>query len=117
MDDKRVLILTASDILPLLVNRESQIIETVKKAYRAHAFGESVLPHSSFLFPPTDEKGRIIALPAYLGNDFDIAGLKWIASFPANLEKGLDRASGVIILNSTETGRPRAIMEGSIISK
>ena len=37
-------------------------------------------------------------------------------SFPNNIRQNKNRASAVIILNSTETGRPRAIIEGSIIS-
>jgi ornithine cyclodeaminase len=59
---------------------------------------------------------RIIALPAYLGNGFDVAGLKWIASYPANVQRGFPRASAVLVLNSYDTGYPFAILESSIIS-
>ncbi|HKX27095.1 MAG TPA: 2,3-diaminopropionate biosynthesis protein SbnB [Blastocatellia bacterium] len=116
METSSILILKASEILSLLKEQEAAIIETVKEAYLTHAAGASSLPHSSFLRFPNDEVNRIIALPAYLGGDFEISGLKWISSFPANNNLGMERASAVIILNSTRTGRPRAIFEGAAIS-
>lgn len=116
MFDGDILILRGSEISSLLEDREEEIINAVKSAYVAHGRGQTALPRSNFLRFPGENKNRIIALPAYIGDGFQMAGIKWIASFPGNLEQGLDRASAVMILNSCETGRPQAILEGSIIS-
>jgi ornithine cyclodeaminase len=45
-----------------------------------------------------------------------MAGVKWIASFPENHDKGLERASGVLILRSPVTGRPQAVLDASVVS-
>lgn len=78
--------------------------------------GNSALPHSIFLRFPNDNTNRIIGLPAYIGDEFNIAGMKWISSFPHNIERGIERASAVNVLNSMENGRCEAIMDGSLIS-
>lgn len=104
------------DVVGLLSGHETEVVEAVADAYRTHAAQQSSLPHSLFLRFPEGPKNRIIALPAYLGGDFDVAGMKWVASFPDNIAKGLERASAVVVLNSPETGRPYAFIEGSSIS-
>lgn len=116
MSDCDLLILTGEDVAAAVEGREREIIEAVARAYLVHAAGESSLPNSVFLRFPGDELDRIIALPAYLGGEFDAAGVKWVSSFPGNLARGLDRASAAIILNSVETGRPQVFMEGSLVS-
>lgn len=116
MSNRDVIIFKGEEVEAALAGREAEVIATVEAAYKAHGAGNSSLPNSLFLRFPGDERNRIIALPAYLGQGFNVAGMKWVSSFPGNLDKGLDRASAVTILNSAETGRPEVIMEGSLIS-
>ena len=117
MSSKGLAVIGAPEIEAALKGRETLVLEAVQKAYETHARGASSLPHSSFLRFPDSDKDRIICLPAYLGEDYQLAGVKWIASMPDNVSRGMERASAVIILNDRVTGRPKAVMEGSIISK
>src|SRR3989454_6408677 len=94
----------------------AECIDVVRNAYLAHADGQCVNPDSYFLQFPEKPDCRIIALPAFLGDGFGVAGLKWIASYPGNVQRGFPRASAVLVLNNYETGYPFAILESSIIS-
>ncbi|HYK11033.1 MAG TPA: 2,3-diaminopropionate biosynthesis protein SbnB [Gemmatimonadales bacterium] len=91
-------------------------INVVRHAYIAHGRGQAVNPDSNFLRFPEKPDCRIIALPAFIADGFQAAGLKWIASFPGNVRRGFPRASAVLVLNDCETGYPYAILESSIIS-
>jgi len=109
-------IINGKTVFDIVRAQRSECIQIVREAYLAHADGRSVNPDSYFLRFPGKPDSRIIALPAYLGNGFNVAGLKWIASYPANVQRGFPRASAVLVLNSYETGYPFAILESSIIS-
>lgn len=61
-------------------------------------------------------KNRIIAMPAFVGGNINKAGIKWIASFPDNVQDGLARANSVTILNESKTGVPIGIINSSSIS-
>ncbi len=115
MSDDTLTVLTAAEVGQLLRDEESMLMQIVADAYRAHGRGDSIVPHSAFLGLPGGRE-RIIALPAFLGGAFAAAGMKWIASFPGNISRGLARASGLVVLNSLETGRARAVIEGSLVS-
>ena len=99
-----------------LQGREKEIVELVAATYRLHGAGESVNPPSYFLRFPDRPSARIIALPASIGGDMRVDGLKWISSFPENVAAGVPRASAVLILNDPETGYPFACLEASIVS-
>ncbi|MEV0603020.1 2,3-diaminopropionate biosynthesis protein SbnB [Streptomyces sp. NPDC050315] len=93
-----------------------QIVEEVRATYLAHQDGDSVNPNSYFLRFPDKPDSRIIALPAYLGGEYNVAGIKWISSFPGNIKNKVPRASAALLLNDYETGYPFACLEASQIS-
>lgn len=109
-------IINGKTVADIIGTQRGECVERVRQAYLAHAAGRSVNPDSHFLRFPDKPDCRIIALPAYLGSGFDVAGLKWIASFPGNVQRGFPRASAVLVLNRGDTGYPFAILESSIIS-
>ncbi|WP_328419217.1 2,3-diaminopropionate biosynthesis protein SbnB [Streptomyces sp. NBC_00443] len=109
-------VIGAGDIAAETDRHRPELLEVVRAAYLAHDAGQSSNPHSSFLRFPHQNRSRIISLPAYLGGEFEVAGNKWIASFPDNTQHGIPRASATLILNDCVTGYPFACMESSIVS-
>jgi 2,3-diaminopropionate biosynthesis protein SbnB len=109
-------VISGQQVRRWLAGKEARIAELVEQAYARHAAGQVLNPDSCFLRFPGEGRNRIIALPASIEDEHPVAGIKWVASFPGNAERGLDRASAVIILNDRGTGYPLACLEGSAIS-
>jgi ornithine cyclodeaminase len=98
------------------------VVDVIERAFRVKADGQVVMPPKVMITwsdePGTEElHGRIMAMPAYVGGEFDVAGLKWIPSVPQNPERnGLPRANALVVLSARETGLPLAVMDGTIVS-
>lgn len=64
---------------------------------------------------PTADR-RLMAMPAYLGGDFQTCGVKWYGSNIANREKGLPRSILMMTLSDIDTGAPLAYMSANLLS-
>ena len=68
------------------------------------------------LMPKPTADRRLMAMPAYLGGNFQTSGVKWYGSNIANREKGLPRSILMFILSDTDTGAPLAYMSANLLS-
>lgn len=109
-------VVSGNVIRRLIEESPEECVKAVEDVYLAGHRGEVVCPNSYFLRFPDRPDARIIALPAHLGGGEPVSGIKWIASYPANIRQGIPRASAVIVLNRADNGYPFACLEGSIIS-
>jgi ornithine cyclodeaminase len=57
-----------------------------------------------------------MAMPAYLGGKFDMAGMKWYGSNVENKKKGLPRSILMLTLSDKDTGAPLAYMSANVLS-
>jgi len=64
---------------------------------------------------PTADR-RLMAMPAYLGGDFQTCGVKWYGSNIANREKGLPRSILMLTLSDIDTAAPLAYMSANLLS-
>jgi len=88
------------------------VIADCIKCYHADKCVQPIKPYLRFGNPAN----RIIAMPAYVGGNIDVAGIKWIASFPDNIKSGLPRATSIVILNDARTGQIVSIINTSFLS-
>ena len=88
------------------------VINDTVKCLGNNDFAQPIKPYLRY----RNIKNRIIAMPAFAGGDFNIAGIKWIASFPDNINKGIPRAHSIVILNNADTGEPMAIINTALLS-
>ena len=109
-------LVTAGVVTHILDSEVAAAKGIVGAVYVQASRGRIVNPPSLFLRPEAGRPERFIALPAALPEPDPAIGIKWIGSFPGNLDGGLPRASAVIVLNDPVTGFPIACLEGAVIS-
>jgi ornithine cyclodeaminase len=114
-----LLYLSRGDVHAAMGDAIRPYVEALRAALALHAGGATAQPLKPYL--RWRENGhiadRIIAMPAYVGGEAPMAGIKWIGSKHDNPgTRGIARASAVIVLNDAETHFPVAVMEGGEIS-
>lgn len=109
-----MLYLNKKDILEIGMNWE-ETIDSIEKAVECMNNSDYAQPIKPYL-RYRDLTNRIIALIAFVGGEIDLAGIKWIASFPDNINHGLPRAHSVVILNKSDTGEPLCIINTALLS-
>ena len=116
------LYLSQEDVVAAGGTDMAAMIEVMARAFAVKAAGRVYMPPKVMITwsdgPGTEERdGRIMAMPAYVGGEFDVAGLKWIPSVPDNPERnGLPRANALVLLSDRATGLPLAVMDGTVVS-
>lgn len=97
------------------------VIHDVERALSLLDSGDAINPEKAVMkwgktVEDENTLGRINAMGAYLGGEYQMAGIKWIGSGPMNYKKGLPRASVTVILNDPDTKLPLAVSDGTKIS-
>jgi ornithine cyclodeaminase len=114
-----LLYLSRADVIAAAGDGSDVFVDAVARAFALHARRETVQPLKPYLRWRAGGHiaDRIIAMPAYVGGDRPVAGLKWIGSKHDNPARaGIERASALIVLNDPATHYPMAVMEGALIS-
>ena len=121
MESTRILYLSGDDVSALGAVDMKLALADIEEALKLVHLGECIVPEKIAMgfgknISEESTKGRINAIPSYIGGKFDIAGIKWIGSNPLNAQKGLPRASALTILNDPDTKFPVCILNGAEIS-
>ncbi len=104
---ENILYLSRADIEKLEVPM-NRIIQAVEDAFLEKSRGTVEVPPKPGIHPKKD--AFIHAMPAYLSKA-GVAGVKWVSGFPDNPKNGLPYISGLLVLNSLETGFPLCVMD------
>lgn len=105
---------TMTDMLGLFAAGDYRMAGTENNSHGAQIY----FPEEE-LFPGMPVDGpdrRFMAMPAYLGGDYQMAGCKWYGSNVANKQRGLPRSILMFTLSDKDSGAPLAIMSANLLS-
>jgi ornithine cyclodeaminase/alanine dehydrogenase-like protein (mu-crystallin family) len=100
------MIILNSEEIDSLVDR-TELIHAVEGAFRIHSAGNFKMPVRAHV----DYRNKtFLSMPCFTDQSF---GAKLLSLVPANAEKGLPPAHGIVLLNDGTTGEPKAILNGA----
>lgn len=105
---------TMSDMLALFSKGDYRMAGSENNSHGAQIFfpAEETFPG----MPVDGPDRRFMAMPAYLGGDYQMAGCKWYGSNVENKRRGLPRSILMFTLSDKDTGAPLAIMSANLLS-
>ena len=107
--------LSQADVAQTEVCRLEETVKIVEEAFRLFDRGEAFLVPETALHMTADGQDQACyALPAYVGGEVPVCGVKWTAHGPA-LRADLSRIHAAVILNDADGGRPLAMMNSTDI--
>lgn len=89
-------------------------LKVVEEAFRQHGLKKVQMPPKLYLYFKK-HNGDLRTMPAFL-EEQDITGVKIVNVHPDNPKKGLPTVMALVVLNSTETGAPLAILDGTYLT-
>lgn len=107
------LILNQTDVEKLLPMEEC--ITLMEETFRALHRGDAAMPLRSVLWN-REKSGALGLMPAWLGLDTSMLGVKAVTFFPGNRESGLDSHQGAILLFEAAHGRLLAICDATAVT-
>ncbi|MDX9974539.1 MAG: alanine dehydrogenase [FCB group bacterium] len=111
--DRVTRIITRKDIEAILTVREA--LPVVEAAFLSYGLGQFEMPPKVYL--NIAGRGDFRAMPAYLRDDREAAGIKWVNVHPGNLGGPLPTVMGVLLYSNPATGFPLAIMDATYITQ
>ncbi|HEY9204490.1 MAG TPA: alanine dehydrogenase [Candidatus Methanoperedens sp.] len=110
--ENQILWLNKKEVESLLDMKST--IKVVEEAFRQHGLKKVQIPSKLYLYFKK-HNGDLRTMPAYL-EEQDIAGVKIVNAHPDNPGIGLPTVMALVILNSTATGAPLAVMDGTYLT-
>lgn len=105
---------TMTDMLALFARGDYRMAGTENNSHGAQIYFPEESPFAGMPLDAPDR--RFMAMPAYLGGDYQVAGCKWYGSNVENKKRGLPRSILMFTLNDKDTGAPLAIMSANLLS-
>jgi len=104
--------LSAADVACVLP-APSKLLQLLEAMFSHKAQGETEMPPKLGIHP---KGGSFLhAMPASVPA-MSAAGVKWVAAYPGNASLGLPQVSGLMIVNDCNTGLPKAVLDGTVIT-
>ena len=103
------------NVMDLFKGKSDFIFNIVEDAFIKWSDGKVLMPSKSSQIFDEQTQNRINCMPSTLLCDY-VSGVKLVSVFPSNATKGLQNVSGIILLSEINSGFPKAVIDGTLLT-